>query len=41
MDTVCVELRYTDGMIILIDCTEEEFEVTHSEAKSVLRLFDL
>ena len=30
MDTACVELRYTDGMIISIDCTEVEFEVTHT-----------
>ena len=30
MDTACVELRYTDGMIISIDCTEVEFEVAHT-----------
>lgn len=30
MDTACVELRYTDGMMILIDCTEVEYEVAHT-----------
>jgi hypothetical protein len=30
MDTACVELRYTDGMIISIDCTEVEYEVAHT-----------
>lgn len=30
MDTACVELRYTDGMMISIDCTEVEFKVTHT-----------
>ena len=27
MDTVCVELRYTDGSMIAIDCTAVECEV--------------
>lgn len=30
MDTACVELRYTDGTLISIDCTEVEYEVTHT-----------
>ena len=30
MDTACVELRYTDGMIISINCTEVEYEVAHT-----------
>ncbi len=30
MDTACVELRYTDGTIISIDCTEVEYEVAHT-----------
>ena len=30
MDTACVEPRYTDGLMISIDCTEVEFEVTHT-----------
>ena len=30
MDTACVELRYTDGMLISIDCTEVEYEVAHT-----------
>ena len=30
MDTACVELRYTDGTLISIDCTGVEYEVTHS-----------
>ena len=30
MDTACVELRYTDGMVISIDCTEVEYEVAHT-----------
>lgn len=30
MDTACVELRYTDGMMISIDCTEVEYEVAHT-----------
>ena len=30
MDTACVELRYTDGTIVSIDCTEVEYEVAHT-----------
>ena len=30
MDTACVELRYTDGMLISIDCTEVEYQVAHT-----------
>lgn len=30
MDTACVELRYTDGTLISIDCTEVEYEVAHT-----------
>ena len=30
MDTACVELRYTDGMMISIDSTEVEYEVAHT-----------
>ncbi len=30
IDTACVELRYTDGMMISIDCTEVEYEVAHT-----------
>lgn len=30
MDTACVELRYTDGMMISIDCTEVEYEEAHT-----------
>lgn len=30
MDTACVELRYNDGMMISIDCTEVEYEVAHT-----------
>ena len=30
MDTACVEIRYTDGMIISINCTEVEYEVAHT-----------
>lgn len=30
MDTACVELRYTDGTLISIDCTEVEYQVAHT-----------
>lgn len=30
IDTACVELQYTDGMMISIDCTEVEYEVAHT-----------
>ena len=30
MDAACVELRYTGGMMISIDCTEVEYEVAHT-----------
>lgn len=30
MDTACVELRYTDGTLITIDCTEVEYQVAHT-----------
>ena len=30
MDTACVELRYTDGTLISIDCTEVEYEVAYT-----------
>ena len=30
MDTVCVELRYSDGRMISIDCTAVEDEVANS-----------
>ena len=30
MDTACVELRYTNGTLISIDCTEVEYEVAHT-----------
>ena len=30
MDTACVELRYTDGTLLSIDCTEVEYEVAHT-----------
>ncbi len=30
IDTACVELRFTDGSMISIDCTAVEDEVAHS-----------
>ena len=30
MDTACVELRYTDGTLISIDCIEVEYQVAHT-----------
>ncbi len=30
MDTAWVELQYTDGMLISIDCTEVEYEVAYT-----------
>ncbi len=30
MDTACVELRYTDGTLISIDCSEVEYQVAHT-----------
>ena len=30
MHTACVELRYTDGTLISIDCTEVEYQVAHT-----------
>jgi hypothetical protein len=30
MDTACVELWYTDGTLISIDCTEVEYQVAHT-----------
>ena len=35
MDTACVELRFTDGMMISIDCTEVEYEVAYTVKQRV------
>ena len=35
MDTACVELRYTDGTLISIDCTEVEYEVAYTVKQHV------
>ena len=35
MDTACVELRYTDGTLISIDCTEVEYEVAYTVKQRV------
>lgn len=36
MDTACVELRYTDGTLISIDCTEVEYEVAYTVKQRVV-----
>jgi hypothetical protein len=35
MDTACVELRYTDGTLVSIDCTEVEYEVAYTVKQRV------